>query len=292
MSFKKRYLFALPALAMAAIYGIQRLPFFKFATAPAEVTKLFEKEGLLPPEFKRYTTGNRSIHYLQVDRQKKRSLIMLHGSPGSSDNFLDYLMDADLRDSFNLIAIDRPGFGESGLGRGVASLQEQSQCLKPLLDTLKGQEIYLLGHSYGGPLVACMAMDFPEFIDGIVMVAPAISPEHEPQEWYRPVIESRLAGWYFAKSVRSSNTEIKALKKYLDKLLPEWSDIKIPVAVVQGTKDKLVPKENAEFAKKMLVNSPMVDIQYLDGEGHFILWSHRDEIKSSLQKVIEASHNN
>lgn len=288
MGFKKRYLLALPALAMAAVYGIQRLPFFRFATAPAEVTKLFEKEGLPPPEFKRFTTSNRSIHYLHVDNRFKQTLVFLHGSPGSSDNFLDYLMDRDLREKYNLIAIDRPGFGQSGLGRGVQSLNEQSQFLKPLIDSLLNQTVILLGHSYGGPLVARMAMDYPSRVDGIVMVAPAISPELEPQEWYRPVVESRLAGWYFAKSVRSSNTEITALKKYLDEMLPGWAEISIPVAVVQGSKDNLVPKGNADFAKKMLVNSTMVDIQILEGEGHFILWSHIDDIKRSIEKVRAA----
>jgi len=34
----------------------------------------------------------------------------------------------------------------------------------------------LIGHSLGGPVVARMAADYPDFVKGLVLVAPGISP--------------------------------------------------------------------------------------------------------------------
>jgi pimeloyl-ACP methyl ester carboxylesterase len=91
-----------------------------------------------------------------------------------------------------------------------------------------------------------MAMDYPELVDGLIIVAGSIDPELEPDEtWFRAPLATPFLSWILPRSLRASNEEIYHLKPELQKLLPYWKDVRCPVIVIQGQKDSLVPKENA-----------------------------------------------
>ena len=70
-------------------------------------------------------------------------------------------------------------------------------------------------------------------------------------------------------------------------MLGEWKNIQISVTIIQGEKDKLVPKENADFAKKMLVNSASVDVKMVENGTHFILWSEPQLIKEAILDLLK-----
>jgi pimeloyl-ACP methyl ester carboxylesterase len=78
-----------------------------------------------------------------------------------------------------------------------------------------------------------------------------------------------------------SNQEILPLKGELEKMLPLWATIRVPVIVIQGEDDPLVPAGNASFAKRMLVNAP-VTIQMIPRMNHFIPWSRPDLIRDAI----------
>ena len=59
--------------------------------------------------------------------------------------------------------------------------------------------------------------------------------------------------------------------------------------VIQGQKDSLVPKENADFAKKMLVNAP-VEFVLVDSMDHFVPWSNPELIHDAIIKLLETLH--
>src|SRR5688572_28834384 len=65
----------------------------------------------------------RDIVYLQTAKgeQKKGALVFVHGSPGSIDAFLDYMVDTSLLARVDLVCYDRPGFGNSTFGNSVPS---------------------------------------------------------------------------------------------------------------------------------------------------------------------------
>ena len=51
------------------------------------------------------------------------------------------------------------------------------------------ERIMLIGHSLGGPVIARMAMDYPDAYQGLIFVAASIDPEMEKEEWYRSWIK-------------------------------------------------------------------------------------------------------
>ncbi len=238
----------------------------------------------------KYYSGNRVINYLEVGDSSLPLVVFVHGSPGSLSAFIDFMADTALLGRAQLITVDRPGFGSSNFGMAEPSLQKQAEYLKPILEAHVGQRpVILVGHSLGGPLIARMAMDFPELIDGLIMVAPSIDPELEPNEWFRAPLATPFLSWMLPRSLRASNDEIYHLKPELEEMLPMWPKVNAPTIVILGTKDTLVPRENADFAKKMITHAPL-SLQVIEGMDHFVPWNRPDLIRKAVLEMIEGSH--
>lgn len=245
-----------------------------------EFKKAFEKSEVVPIS-ERIKIDSNNMHFVYTDQGKDQLLVFVHGSPGSWSAFIDFFKNDSLLSQFDMLSIDRPGFGESDFGRPERSMARQAYLLSKVIEKFDHAKKIMIGHSLGGPVIARVAMDYPKLTDGMIMVAPSIDPDMEKYEWYRTWIKTRLIGAMTPTDFWVSNEEILPLKEELEMMLPLWSDIKIPTVVVQGTKDILVPMGNADFAKKMLPDS-LVTVKYLDGVNHFIPWSDPDEIVNAI----------
>ncbi|MDP4678827.1 MAG: alpha/beta hydrolase [Cyclobacteriaceae bacterium] len=191
----------------------------------------------------------RVINYTLIESGDKPLVVFLHGAPGSLSAFIDYLKNKELQESVNMISVDRPGYGHSNFGKEETSLEKQDFYISELIKLHRGtKSVILIGHSLGGPIVAKVAMKYPELVQGLIIVAGSIDPELEKEEWYRPLGRGLLGKLFLPKSFWVTNEEIYHLKNELEMILPEWKDLKIPVTLIHGIEDNLVPKENAEFA--------------------------------------------
>ena len=258
----------------------------QFRMSKSEIDQYFakkEKKGTLH----RYTSGSRTINYLEVGDPSLPLVIFVHGSPGSLSAFIDFMADTSLLSKAQLISVDRPGFGHSNFGNAEPSLQKQGALLRPILEAHKNQRpIILVGHSLGGPLIARMAMDFPELVDGLVLVAPSIDPELEPYEWYRAPLATPFLRWLLPRSFRASNDEIYKLKPELEEMIPLWSKVRAHTIVIQGMKDNLVPPANADFARKMITNAPITFV--IEKEmSHFVPWTDPQLIRNSVLELLK-----
>lgn len=262
-----------------------------FRMSPKEVDTFFIKNKIKGSQHS-YRTGFRDIHYVKAGEETKPLVLFVHGSPGSLSAFIHFLADSLLLQKALLITTDRPGFGYSNFGNGEPSLQKQSQALKPILDKYKNNRpIILVGHSLGGPLIAKMKMDFPELVDGLIIVAGSIDPILEPDEsWFRTPLSTPFLSWILPRSFRASNEEIYHLKPELEMMIPHWKNITCPVIVIQGKKDQFVSPQNADFAKRMLVNAP-TEFVLVEGMNHFVPWSNPELIQQAILKLIEKNKN-
>ena len=248
-----------------------------------DVDQIFTDQS---PTFDFYSSGERTIHYVEVGQQNSAPVLFLHGTPGSWSAFGSYLSDSHLASRLNMVAVDRPGFGQSDYGNLLIPLAEQAQVLKPLVDRLTREcNIVLVGHSLGAPLAVRMAMDYPEKIAALVLVAPSLDPELEKPRWYNNLSDYKLISWMLPTELASANLEVMALPDELQQMVPLWHTLDVPITLIQGEKDKLVHPDNADFAEKMVPRD--LRVVRLEDAGHFVLWKQPELIKKEILHLFE-----
>jgi pimeloyl-ACP methyl ester carboxylesterase len=193
------------------------------------------------------------------------------------------LIDPELTQKAELIAVDRPGFGGSGAGFVERSLAQQARDIAPLLDQVApGRRVVLVGHSFGGPLVARLAMDNGAKVTDLVILAGSIDPALEQTAWYQYPADWPVISWMLPGEIVVTNREIRALKGELEAMVPLWPRVTQRVTVMQGGKDDLVPPANADFAQKMLTQAASLNIVRMPEMNHFLPWTRYAQVKSAI----------
>lgn len=287
--FKKRYI---PLVLLLMLFGLSHSGIFSLFKKDEKIKEEFENEGLPVPIFDFIPHANnpsKETHcIISKNAEAPTLVIFLHGSPGSGSNCIEFLKDEKLKQYAQVATMDRAGYGHSDFGDSEPSLAEQVKYITPIINKYgQGKKVILAGHSLGGPLVAKAAMEIPDLVNGLVMIAASNDPDLEPEEWYRPVLNLWGIRSFIPTPFRVSNEEIMPLKRQLEEMLPDWKNIQIPTVVIQGDKDNLVPKGNADFTAKMLSDNPNVTIDILEDRNHFILWSEHARITNHIIKMIE-----
>lgn len=211
-----------------------------------------------------------------------RRVIFVHGTPGSAGAWTDYL--ANVPKGFEFVAIDRAGFGKSGPAGALTSLQAQARTILPLLVKRAGGWPILVGHSLGGPIIARVAVDFPDKVGGLVIAAGSMDPALERVQMIQYVGEKLGLTYLIPRRMRNANRELIALKKHLVALDPRLASIHCPVAIVHGTVDPLVPFSNVTFMK-MRMSDAIVKIYSLEGVNHFLPWNSKPVIDDAIRTV-------
>ena len=233
-----------------------------------------------------YQVKGRNMRLAWSGNPELPPIIFVHGSPGSFDAWSEFLVNKDLQKKYHLIAVDRPGYGGSDKGAVELSVQKQSEDIIAALQFNKSHKpAIVIGHSYGGPVVARMAMDYPERVSGLILVAGSIDPMLEETKWYQHVATVKWLNWMVPQFLLVCNDEIMALKPELELMLPLWAKIKVPTIILQGDQDDLVNPSNLAFAKSQLTHAQILGDDMISGMNHFILWKRPELIIDSISRI-------
>ena len=281
MAFIKKTVFIV--LAILVLWVLVAPGCMTFRITDEKAIRKFSEKGLeLKTQYLKL--GDRAIHYVMVGSDTLPTLILIHGSPSSWNSFTAYLDDPNLLQHFRIIAIDRPGFGFSDFGKPL-HLDEQLNCLMGVIESTKnGKPIYLAGHSLGAPLAIKMAASAPELFNAIMLISASVSPELEPKEYWRYVMEKFPLNHLLPGSFRASNTELLFFKEDVKKLVDDFPEVKCAVYLVHGEKDSWVPPENVAFARDHLVNASHIETLMLPGN-HFIPWTKKSMIIEEMIRM-------
>jgi pimeloyl-ACP methyl ester carboxylesterase len=226
-----------------------------------------------------------SISYFETGDPNGRLVVFVHGTPGDAARWADYLIDVPK--GFRYIALDRPGFGKSGPDDAVASLSEQARAVTALVRAQRAGPAILVGHSLGGPIVTQAAVDAPNDVAALVLLAASLDPQLEHVQFLQHVVDTWLVGAFISRPLRNANRELIPLKEQLEELAPRLGTIKTPVVIVHGTKDDLVPYANVGFIKRNLTGVSQLHITTLKGQNHFLPWTAKAEVNAAIAKAAE-----
>lgn len=260
--------------------------FYQFRRSDEQMNKIFTEQKI-DAHIYYYTTHGRQLRYVAAGNDTLPTIQFLHGSPGSISYYSRRFRDDSLLGRFRFYAVDRPGYGYSGFGDPEPSIQKQAEMIRPILDSLHRSRhpVIIVGSSYGASIACRIAMDHPELVDGLVLTGPAIAPGRETYFGITPVIEHWSLRWFIPRIIRSPNTEKVHHKKELEKMLPYWKNIRVPVYYLQGSDDDIVDTSNAGFAREQLVNVPSLEIKFLPNRAHRLAQFEWGAIREAILNI-------
>ncbi len=224
------------------------------------------------------------LSYIEAGDPAGHLVVFVHGTPGEAEAWADYLMTVSK--GYHYVAIDRPGFGQSGPDDAVTSLAEQAAAVAALIRAKGSKPAVLVGHSLGGPIVAQVAADHPDLAAALVIVAGSLDPAQENVPLIQYIGDTWPVSALLPRMLRNANREIIALEPQLAALAPRLAAIKTPVTIVHGTKDDLVPFQNVAFMKSHLTGTAAMDVTVLDGQNHFLPWNSKDKVEAAITKAF------
>ena len=266
--------------------------------------------------------------YVDVDQTKLRYrdagagpvVVMIHGNAGSVDDW-DFASMAQLCHDHRLIAIDRPGHGKSDRPNGkVATLHYQAKLVHDTLMQIGVTRPVLVGHSWGGSLALAYAVDYPNDLAAIVLLAPAAYPDKGGDQFMRAILKTPVIGdatltvgrllfgksilkkelnkafypdsvpedylkyasssWLHHKQVRATLEDEWSLNKDLELTSKHYPDIHIPVVIVTGDKDQVVSPKDNAYRLKTAIAQSQ--LIELKNTGHQVPQTHPESISNAV----------
>lgn len=164
-------------------------------------------EEALPPLGRIIEVDGQRLHVR--DQGSGSPLVLLHGLGGQMRHF-DVGAMADLRLGFRVISIDRPGSGHSRRAQGQpAGLAAQARTVAALIRQLGLERPTVVGHSLGGALALQLALDHPQAVGALALVAPLSHVLERVPAVFKPLaIRPRLLRALFAHTLALPATVI------------------------------------------------------------------------------------
>lgn len=262
--------------------------FMHFGDSPEEIAARIKKAPY-PVTAHTYKASDRTMRYFQGGKEGQPAVIFVHGSPGNWEAWEKYLTDSLLCQEARIIAVDRLGYGGSTPGIPVASLEEHAASLRPLVESLHAVgPVILVGHSMGGPIIARAAMDYPTLVDGLLILAGSADPALEKVRGIQHFIKHKATRWLIPPDLDMSNRELLPHAEHLALMTPRWNSLAMPVTIMQGKKDALVPWKNAEYMQGLMQAHPPKMVWFED-ENHFIPWTQQAAVRAEIMSLLQAA---
>ena len=266
------------------------------------------------------TVDDVKLHY--VESGSGPAVVLIHGNPGYAADFESGVIEGLSRDH-RVIAIDRPGHGDSDRAPNVDTVEGQAKLLHDELAAIEVSRPVLVGHSWGGSLVLAYALAYPNDLAGMVLVAPAAYPDKGDPFFLRlagkvpfvgelgallgrtvisrGMVKKDLArafypqpvpDWYY-KLVWRSWMGRKQLKAYfadeaqlndsLAKMDGHYADIQVPTVIITGDSDQIVDAKRN--ARQLHKVMKKSRIIELAHTGHEIPQTHPESIAKAIRMI-------
>jgi pimeloyl-ACP methyl ester carboxylesterase len=192
-------------------------------------------------------------------------LVYLHGGGGLH---LSPALEL-LAKRFRVLAFELPGFGDSQENTRTQTLAELAETMAQAVEVAGVERYSLLGTSLGAATALRLALAHEERLDALVLESPAaFRPDDFDPRSFTPEQLQRALFAFPERGFAPEPPEIQAKQlALLDRLMgsnrdPELeerlAELSLPVLVVFGTRDGLVPPRMGRIYKRQIVNCSLV----------------------------------
>ena len=136
--------------------------------------------------------------YLRASHPDLPPVVFVHGASASLfDPMLSFREKLEGR--ADLLFVDRPGYGRSERGGAENDYPDgQADAIAAVMDKRGIKKAIIVGHSFGGAVVASFALHHPEKVIGLVFLSPAVYPWPGGVAWYFRAAATPVTGWLFS----------------------------------------------------------------------------------------------
>ena len=305
----------LAVLIVFALIG----PFF-IPVPPLENT--VPAESLADEDSRFVEVNGLNVHY-KTYGTGEHVLILLHGFGASLCSWHE--VTTPLAEYGTVIAYDRPAFGltERPLeweGESPYSQDSQVELVIGLMDALGIEKATLVGNSAGGTVSMLTALKYPERIESLILVDPAVYAGGGAPAWIRPLLgtpQMRHVGPLIARQIQAQGVEFIKTAWHDPSKIPQatfdgyqkplqvedwdkalWeltlssresglaervNEFNLPILVITGDDDRIVPTEQS---LRLAAEIPNADLVVIPQCGHLPHEECPDEFMQAVQDFL------
>lgn len=278
---------------MAKIVGVTLLvlslglygAFYYFSSPKSDkkVRKLFKKTKVVPTisyeEFRGFKYRKLSI--IQKDTTLP-TLVFVHGTIGSSTDFVAYMKDSLLRSKANMISYDRVGYNYKDKNPVQESIAFEAALLEDLIQGVDAKKTVLVGYSYGGPIALATKNTYKK----IILLAPAVYSKVEPMPWMVNLYKWKATRWLVPPVWKQAGKEKLSHQEDLQKFENDWKKNTSKIVSIHGDADWIVPYSNSEFLKRQF-SEEQFHLITIKEAGHGLVWTHFELIKKEFLNLLD-----
>ena len=240
-----------------------------------------------------------------IKGSKKNALVFVHGYSCSSEYWwpqLEYFSK-----NYTTIAVDLAGHGKSGLNRKEYSMNAFGDDVKSVIEHLDLDQVVLIGHSMGGPVIVKAAGSLGAKSRLIIGVDTFHDLTTEGIGRFARIAVNTMFQLFYDSMTKDSIDHFFIDKT--DKDLEDWirnDALKSPKNISQGTLDALLtmnyPESLSELSIPMIALNARsfretkldsnydtykdIQIEFMEDVGHFIMLERPDEFNKWLEAKI------
>lgn len=262
-----------------------------------------------------------NLHF--VIKGSGQPVVLVHGNPGSCQDWSRLYAPLSAHYHAMAFDRPGHGHSDRPNHNGAVTVEVQAKLLCAALDQLRVERPILVGHSWGGALALVYAMLYPRDVAGLVLLAPAVyesddgvsflsklpawpvigdvmnflftpllgawlvrtdlqkafAPDSVPNTYLRHT----LSEWTRPKKVKWYSIDDALLNESLPKLSPGYSGVQLPLVIVTGDSDQIVPAE--ENAHRLHEALPQSELIVLPKTGHQIPFTRPDAVVEAVGRV-------
>lgn len=314
----KKRLTRIAGIIFMIILAIPLIGPFLIPVLPLENT--VSAESLADADSQFIEVNGLNIHYKKYGSGEP-VFILLHGFGASLFSWRE--VTEPLAELGTVIAYDRPAFGLTERpmeweGESPYSQEVQIQLVIGLMDALGVEKAILVGNSAGGTISMLAALQYPERVESLILVDPAVYAGGGAPSWSRPLLKTpqmNRVGPLIARQIQTRGPELVELAWHdPSKITPDvmegyqkplqvenWDkalwyltvssresglaerldELTLPILVITGDDDRIVPTEQSVRLAGELPNAGLVVIPQ---SGHV---PHEETPAEFMQAVIQ-----
>ncbi|MGE4273391.1 MAG: alpha/beta fold hydrolase [Desulfitobacterium sp.] len=229
----------------------------------------------------------------------KKTGVFIHGAGGSSQVWANQISSIKGHD---LIALDLPGHGSS-IEPPLTSIENYRQFVwdEIIREPKEPQNIVLIGHSMGGAIAMDLALTYPEFVEGVILISTGAKLRVNPA-----IFDSLSQGNHPFEIIHAlysptvSPSQIRQAAEEMENVRTEvyWADflacdgfnrvetipsLCVPALILCGDEDRMTPLKYSQYLHKSIADS---QLKIIPGAGHMCMLEKPEEISQAITEFL------